>query len=624
MTKPSNQSGDSAEDAKNSTLYKIRHSLAHVMAQAICDMRPGSTRGFGPPVDNGFYYDFVLSEPLTPEDFKEIEKRMKRIVKLGQKFEHEELAIPDALKTLEDLGEPFKVAYAKELAEKNKYETLSFYKNGPFIDMCEGPHVEKTSKIPAGCFKIRSLAGAYWRGDEKNQMMTRVYAWAYETKDELDEEVRRFAEAQKRDHKKLGQSLDLFTIDPLVGKGLPLWLPKGTAIRDQLEKLAQEEEFRGGYQRVATPHVTREELYYQSGHLPYYADVMYPPMVVEETVESEDGKEEQAVKETYRLKPMNCPHHHRIFAARKRSYRELPLRLAEYGQVYRFEEHGALSGLLRVRGMCMNDAHIYCAEKDIESEFLDVMNMHDRYFKLLGIKDYSMRLSLWDPDDPKGKEKYVDDPEAWAATEDLVRRAMQKSGMDFTEVKGEAAFYGPKIDIQLRTVTGREETFSTNQLDFAIPRADRMNLVYTGADGADHHPYIIHRAPLGTHERFVAYLIEHFGGAFPTWLAPVQVRIIPIGEKFNDYAYKLETELRNALVRVEVDGSDDKVNRKIRNGATSKVPILLIVGEREQSDSTVTLRRYGEKDQPTMAFDQFKTELHAEISARTMRRQPGL
>jgi threonyl-tRNA synthetase len=350
---------------------------------------------------------------------------------------------------------------------------------------------------------------------------------------------------------------------------------------------------------------------------------MYPPMVVEETHDTESG-EQKVVKERYYLKPMNCPHHHRIFASRMRSYRELPLRLAEYGQVYRFEDHGALSGLLRVRGMSMNDAHIYCTEQQIKDEFLKVMQLHDHYFKLLGITEYHMRLSLWDPDDPKGKEKYVGDPAAWQATEQLVRSALQESGLTFVEAKGEAAFYGPKVDIQLKTVTGREETFSTNQLDFAVPGADRMNLVYTGADGRDHHPYVIHRAPLGTHERFIAYLIEHFGGAFPTWLAPVQVRILPISEKTNEYSHRLESELRQRLVRVELDASDDKITRKIRAALTRKIPILLVIGEKEQADGTVTVRRYGEERQETMAFDRFVTELTAEIAARTMRLKPGI
>ncbi|MDH5527897.1 MAG: threonine--tRNA ligase [Nitrospirota bacterium] len=609
--------GDASND---DPLYRLRHSLAHVLAQAVLEIRPGATRGFGPPIDNGFYYDFVLPEPITPEDFPAIEKAMKQIIKKNQPFEREDLPVAEALSRLNDMGEPYKAEYAGELAEKHGLSTLGFYTNGPFVDMCDGPHVDRTGRLPKGAFKIRSIAGAYWRGDEKRQMMTRIYVWAYETKEELEENVRRYEEGLKRDHKKLGPQLDLYHIDrEHVGLGLPLWLPHGTAIREELEKLAKEIEFQAGYDRVATPHVTLDKLYYQSGHLPYYKEGMFPPMVLEE--ESESGG---TVKETYFLKPMNCPHHHRIFAARMRSYRDLPMRLAEYGQVYRFEGHGSLSGLLRVRGMCMNDAHIYCTEEQIEDEFLAVMHMHEMYFDLLGIQDFYMRLSLWDPEDPKGKEKYVDAPEAWDRTQNLVRRAMEKSGLPFVEVKGEAAFYGPKIDIQLKTVTGREETFSTNQLDFAVPRADRMNLVYTGPDGQEHHPYIIHRAPLGTHERFIAYLIEHFGGAFPTWLAPVQVRILPISEKFNDYADSLRAQLHKQFVRVEVDASDDKVGKKIREGAVAKIPVLLVVGEKEQEEGTVTVRRYGEDQQESMPFATFMQVVTAEIRNREMRRVPGI
>ncbi|MCG8589235.1 MAG: threonine--tRNA ligase [Proteobacteria bacterium] len=616
-------SQDLGDKHNASPLYRLRHSLAHVMAQAVLDLRPGSTRGFGPPTDTGFFYDFVLSEPITEDDFREIERRMKRILKQRQPFEYEELALPDALARLEEMGEPYKAEYARELAEKHGLETLSFYTNGPFVDMCEGPHVKHTGEIPAGCFRLRSVAGAYWRGDERNSMMTRIAAWAYESKEDLEAAVRRYQEGLKRDHKRLGAQLDLYTIDPVVGKGLPLWLPKGTVLRDELEKLAREEEFKAGYERIATPHITRDELYHLSGHLPYYAEDMYPPMVLEETEADEDGAS-RAVKETYYLRPMNCPHHHRVFAARKRSYRELPLRLAEYGQVYRFEDHGALSGLLRVRGLCMNDAHIYCTPDQIESEFVAVMEMHERYFELFGIEDFYMRLSLWDPDDPKGREKYVNDPEAWAATEDRVRQAMRTSGLPFEEVRGEAAFYGPKIDVQLRTVTGREETFATNQLDFAQPRADHLNLQYTGPDGELHHPYVIHRAPLGTHERFVAYLIEHFGGAFPTWLAPVQVRLLPISEKFFDYADGVESQLRQRFVRAEVDRSAEKVGKKIRNALTQKIPIVLVVGENEVEAESVTVRRYGEDEQSTLPVAQFLDEVAREVADRTLRRRPGL
>lgn len=595
-------------------LYRIRHSLAHVLAQAVLQLRPGSTLGFGPPIDDGFYYDFILSAPLSEDDFPELEKRMKHILKQGQTFEREELGAADALARIDGMNEPYKREYAQELIDKRGLLGLSFYKNGPFLDMCEGPHVENTRKIPEGCYKLRSIAGAYWRGDSRNAMMTRIYAWAFASKEELDAKVKAYREALARDHKKLGRELDIYVIDDEIGKGLPLWLPAGTVLRDELEKLAKELEFKDGYQRVATPHLNKVELFYKTGHLPYYAPHMYPVMELKETVTDATGSHE-VVKEAYCLKPMNCPHHHRIFAARMRSYRDLPIRLAEYGQVYRFEDAGALSGLLRVRGMCMNDAHIYCTEEQIEDEFLKVMDLHRRVYEILGLSSYHLRFSTWDPEDPKGKEKYVDNPEAWARTEALVHRAMIKSGLPFTEGKGEAAFYGPKIDMQFKTVTGREETASTNQLDFAVP--ERLGLKYIGADNKEHTPYCIHRAPLGTHERFIAFLIEHYGGAFPTWLAPVQVRVITVADAFNEYGSKLVATLRDKFVRAELESSHETLNKKVRNAVTEKIPNVLVIGEREAADGTVTLRRYGDPKQENMPFAEFERRLHAAIASRS-------
>ena len=594
-------------------LYKIRHSLAHVLAQAVLQVRPGSTLGFGPPIADGFYYDFILSAPLTDADFPDIERRMRRIIKQGQRFECEGLSRADAMQRLDDMGEPYKKEYAEELFETQQLKQLTFYRNGPFVDMCEGPHVDNTREIPKDGFKLRSLAGAYWRGDSNNVMMTRIYAWAFPSKVELDTHVTAYREALARDHKKLGKQLDLFEIDDEIGKGLPLWLPHGTVIRDELEKLARELEFRAGYQRVVTPHLAKVELYHRTGHLPYYADSMYPTMELKEQIEDESG-EREVVKEAYCLKPMNCPHHHRIFAARKRSYRDLPLRLAEYGSVYRFEDSGALSGLLRVRGMCMNDAHIYCTEEQIHDEFLAVMQMHREVYQVLGLSSYYMRFSTWDPEDPKGKRKYVDNPAAWERTQQLVLRAMKDSGLPFSEGRGEAAFYGPKIDVQFTTVTGREETASTNQLDFAVP--PRLGLYYTGSDNQEHHPYCIHRAPLGTHERFVAFLIEHYGGAFPTWLAPVQVRVITVADRFNEQADRVVDELRAAYVRAERDPSSDTVSKKIRAGATQKIPNLLIIGEREAADQTVTLRRRGQREQETMPVAAFRERILESIRLR--------
>ena len=603
-----------SDQGENDALYRIRHSLSHVLAQAVLQLRPGATLGFGPPIADGFYYDFILPEPITETDFPALEKAMKRIIKKGQAFESEELPAEQALARIDEMGEPYKKEYARELIEKNGLETLTFYRNGPFLDMCEGPHVANTRKLPKGAFKIRSVAGAYWRGDSRNVMMTRLYVWAFETKEALEVHVKAWRQAQARDHKKLGRDLDIFVIDDDIGKGLPLWLPNGTIIRDELEKLARELEFRDGYQRVSTPHLAKVDLYYKTGHLPYYKEGMYPFMELKEERKTDAGTVE-AVKETYCLKPMNCPHHHKIFAARKRSYRDLPLRLAEYGHVYRFEDSGALSGLLRVRGMCMNDAHIYCTEEQIHDEFLKVMTLHERVYKVLGLDNFYMRFSTWDPDDPKGKQKYVDNPEAWEKSQGMVRQAMLDSGLPFKEVKGEAAFYGPKIDVQFHTVTGREETASTNQLDFAVP--ERLGLVYTGADNAEHHPYVIHRAPLGTHERFVAFLIEHYGGAFPTWLAPVQVRILCVADRFKEYGQKIVDDLRYHFVRAELDHSGERLGKMIRIGTAQKIPNLLVVGEREVEDGTVTMRNHGSRAQTTLPVAEFQDRILRTIAQRS-------
>lgn len=597
---------------ENTQLYKLRHSLAHIMAQAVQDIRPGTKLGFGPAISDGFYYDFILPEPITDADFKDIEKRMKKLIAQNQEFSYEDLPYDDAMARIDDMGEPYKKEYAQELFKKHNLESLRFYTNGKFVDMCEGPHIENTKEVPKGVFKIRSVAGAYWRADSNNEMMTRIYAYAFETKDELDVYIKQKEEALKRDHKKLGKELEIFHVDDTIGKGLPLWLPNGTIIRDELEKLMKELEYRDGYKRVATPHITKTDLYYQTGHLPYYKDGIFPAMEIIE--EGESGEE---VKETYCLKPMNCPHHHKIYDSRPRSYRELPLRLAEYGHVYRYEDSGAVSGLLRVRGMCMNDAHIYCTHAQATEEFLKVMKMHAELYDLLGLTDYHMRFSTWDPEDPKGKDKYIDDPQGWEKAQNFVREAMVQSGLPFREEKGEAAFYGPKIDFQFKTVTGREETASTNQLDFGIP--ERLDLKYTGSDGQEHRPYIIHRAPAGTHERFVAFLIEHFAGAFPVWLSPVQVKFIVVSDKFMPYAEKLQEDLYANFVRAEVDFSEDSLNKKIRNNTKKKIPCLIVIGEREVENEEVTVRRYGIKEQKTIKYDEFKSWILNQITTRALK-----
>ena len=604
------------EGVEHDELYTVRHSLAHVMAQAVLEMRPGSTLGFGPPIRDGFYYDFILSEPLTEEDFPDLTRRMKKILKKGQRFDREDLSAEDALARISEMGEPYKQEYGSELIEKNGLKGLTFYRNGPFLDMCEGPHVHTTKDIPRDAFKIRSVAGAYWRGNSDNVMMTRIYAWAFLDKETLDSYVEAYELALARDHKKLGRELGIYAIDNDIGKGLPLWLPNGTIIRDELENLAKELEFKAGYQRVATPHLAKESLYHTTGHLPYYAEDMYPAMELMETADEGEGDSaEVRVKEAYRLRPMNCPHHHKVFDAEPRSYRDLPLRLAEYGQVYRFEDSGAVSGLVRVRGMCMNDAHIYCTAEQIKDEFKAIMGMYQEAYDILGLDTFHVRLSKWDPEDPKGKEKYVDNPKAWEESERILEEVLVELGIDFKVGIGEGAFYGPKIDIQFNTVTGREESVSTVQLDFAVP--GRMNLAYTGSDGEEHTPYCIHRAPFSTHERMVAFLIEHYGGAFPTWLAPVQVQLLTVSEQYDDYANDICRRLRGQMVRAELAPSNDTLPKKIRQGATRKIPNLLIIGEREVADGTVTLRRYGQRDQYTVSVDVFESALLQAIGQRS-------
>ena len=578
----------------NSDLFKIRHSLAHVLAQAVLEIRPDAKLGFGPPIDSGFYYDFDLDEPLSSEDLPKLEKRMRHIIKTGQVFEREELEQTQMVERLSKDNQSYKIEQVEDLSANN--ETLSLYRNGPFWDLCEGPHVETTRDIPKNCFTIDTLAGAYWKGSEKNNMMQRVYGLAFETADELKiyQEKRRLA--MERDHRKLNSKHHYFAICEEVGKGLPLWLPNGTVIREELEKLAKETEFLGGYKRVSTPHITREELFQTSGHLPYYEDSMFPPMEM-------DG-------ERWFLKPMNCPHHHMIYKAEPRSYRDLPLRLAEYGTCYRYEQSGELAGLLRVRSMTMNDAHIYCTPEQAKAEFIKVMNLHTQYYKLFGLSDFWMRLSLAE----ENAGKFVDEPELWKKAEKLVTEAMDEVEIPYEAVRGEAAFYGPKIDFQVTNVVGREETASTNQLDLVMGK--RFGLTYIGSDNEEHTPIIIHRAPLGTHERFVAFLIEHYGGAFPTWLAPVQVRVIPVASAFNEYANSLNESLYSSFVRSEIDDSNDSFSKKIRSAAITKIPNILIVGENEQVGKSVTWQRYGSKDRQTLAFDAFLPLLQEEILQR--------
>jgi threonyl-tRNA synthetase len=581
------------EDEK---LYRIRHSLAHILAQAVLSIRPETELGFGPPVDTGFYYDFRFKDPLGDEDLKSIEKKMRHIIKQNQKFESYTLGIDETCEYLDNHHQPLKSEHAKALGEKE--DELSFFQNGTFVDMCEGPHVAQTREIPVDCFQLDSIAGSYWKGDSDQPMLTRIYGLAFESGGALRTFLKERKLALERDHRKLGKELELFTIDDEVGPGLPLWLPNGTVLREELETYAKEIESREGYQRVATPHITKESLYYTSGHLPYYKDTMYAPIEI-------DG-------ENYYLKPMNCPHHHKIYATRPRSYRELPLRLAEYGTCYRYEQSGALSGLLRVRALSMNDAHIYCSEDQVRHEFRKVLEMHQTYYRKFRIDKYWVRLSLHSRD----TGKFIGDEDRWEFAEKIVRDSLEECGIEFQAEEGEAAFYGPKVDFQIRNVIGREETASTNQLDFAV--ASRFGLNFTGEDGNLHEPYIIHRAPLGTHERFLAFLIEHYGGAFPTWMAPVQVRVIPVADAFVDYGFKLVEKLRLDGFRVELVTTSESFGKKLRNAITKKTPNMLIIGEKESSTESITWRRYCTQEQITMKFTAFQDLLRAMRSVRTM------
>ena len=592
---------------KNDRLHRIRHSLAHVCAQAVQVNHPDVQFGFGPPTEDGFYYDFDFGEKAIEEkDLKAIEKTMKKIIGQRQAFERLELSEEEARVRAQDENQGYKSAQIDNLKSKG-VEGFSYYVNGPFSDLCEGPHVEHTGELPAKAFKLHSLAGAYWLGSEKNKMLTRIYAFAFETPDELQAHLARRKKAEERDHKKLGKELNIFTISDLVGKGLPLWLPNGTVIRDTIQRYAEDMEFKYGYKRVSTPHITRSELYYRSQHLPAYRDSMFPPM----TVEEEDGEGGSVVKEEYYLKPMNCPHHHMIFDHGSVSYRQLPMRLAEYGHCYRFEQSGELSGLLRVRSLCMNDAHIYLAEDQIRDEFKKTMEMYQEFYQTFGLEDYRYRLSVRGEEK---SEKFQGDEEMWNRAEKMLAEVLDDMGIPYDHGVGEAAFYGPKLDVQFKNLLGREETVSTIQLDFLSP--DNFDLTYVGQDGEKHRPVIIHRAPLSTHERFISFLIEYYGGAFPTWCAPVQLALIPVRDEILDYAEEIKEMLFKQGVRVEIDDSNNGLNKKVRNNVIQKIPNMLILGDRERDERQVTWRRYGSKEQESLSLDAFIDTLLTEITEK--------
>jgi len=659
-------------------IERIRHSAAHVLATAILRIWPDAQFAAGPPVENGFYYDVDLKHRISPEDFEKIEAEMKKEIKANNVFERVEVsrdqALEDARKgrlaALSERGEAskFKLDIVQGIPEG---EPISYYRNGDFIDLCAGPHVMRTGNI--GAFKLTHVASAYYKGDERNPQLQRIYGTAFKNKTEMEAYFTMLEEAKKRDHRKLGKELELFAFDEDVGPGLPMWLPRGTVLIEELERLAKETEFAASYQRVRTPHLARENMYLTSGHLPYYEESMFPPMLFDEEDNAAKRAELEAARlhaqkkvvdayqsaleqnrlqtrpeqlqeihaklvevrskgladacryvaelgasnaglpqdvvellneesalaarieglkpDRYYLKAMNCPHHHKVFKAVQRSYRDLPLRLAEYGTCYRYEQSGELFGLMRVRSMQMNDAHIYCTEEQFEQEFMAVNEMYLKYFKIFGIDKYLMRFSTHDP--AKLGQKFVDQPELWKKTEDMVRGVLQRSGINYVEVPNEAAFYGPKIDVQVWSAIGREFTIATNQVDFAVP--SRFGLVYKTRENTEATPLCIHRAPLGTHERFVGFLIEHYAGNFPLWLAPEQVRVLPIGseEPLVEYAQGIVAELRAQGVRVTIDTTNDPVKAKIANAEEKKVHTMFVLGQRDLEAGNISVRVHG-------------------------------
>ena len=598
-----------------SDLERLRHSAAHVLATAILKIWPEAQFAAGPPVDTGFYYDLELSHRITPEDFTRIEEEMRKETKANNVFERQvvsryealELATKGRIGALAERATPskFKLDIISGIPE---HEEISLYRNGDFVDLCAGPHVMRTGNI--GAFKLTHVASAYYKGDERNPQLQRIYGTAFKNKTELEAYFTMQEEARKRDHRKLGREMELFTFDEDVGPGLPLWLPNGTVLIEELERLAKETEFAAGYQRVRTPHLARENMYLTSGHLPYYAESMFPPMELAE----KDADGQITVSDKYYLKAMNCPHHHKIYKAVPHSYRDLPLRLAEYGTCYRYEQSGELLGLHRVRSMQMNDAHIYCTPEQFEAEFMAVNEMYLNYFKIFGLGDYLMRFSTHDP--ARLGEKFVNEPELWKQTEEMVRAVLVKSGIKYVEVPNEAAFYGPKIDVQVWSAIGREFTIATNQVDFAVP--SRFGLVYKDRDNTEKTPLCIHRAPLGTHERFIGFLIEHYAGNFPLWLAPEQVRILPIGaeDELVAAARELENQLRALGIRVTSDVSTDKINGKVLRAEESKVHTMLVVGKRDLEAGCVSVRLHGKGNLGARPRAEVITDLAASVRER--------
>jgi threonyl-tRNA synthetase len=570
------------------------HSSAHLMAEAVESLFPGAKFWVGPAVDTGgFYYDMDLGgRQVTEDDLRKLEVKMAELTKESQAYRRREISKAEAVRYFAEKGDEYKL----DLLENLQDGQITFYTQGNFTDLCRGPHIPNTGFIKA--VRLTNIAGAYWKGDERNKQLTRVYGVSFPSQKELDEYLQMLEEAKKRDHRKLGKELGIFTFDEQVGPGLPLWMPNGAVVIEELERLAKDTEEKAGYKRVVTPNIAKESLYITSGHLPYYQDSMFPPMELE--------------GEKYYLKAMNCPHHHKIYAAEQKSYKDLPYRLAEYGTCYRYEQSGELFGLMRVRCLHMNDAHIYCSKDQFYDEFKGVNEMYLKYFKIFGIDKYVMRFSVHEPS--KLGKKYIDEPGLWLETEALVRDVLIRTNTPFIEVPDEAAFYGPKIDVQIWSAIGREFTLATNQVDFA--QGKRFHLEYTNKDNHMETPLIIHRAPLGTHERFIGFLLEHYAGKFPVWLAPLQVKILPITDKSLEYAQSLLGMLKNADIRVAVDDRSEKIGKKIRDTELARVPYMLVVGEKEMSEGKVAVRRQGKGDLGVKSIEEFITELKQEIRER--------
>jgi threonyl-tRNA synthetase len=575
--------------SKEDRVFRMRHSAAHIMAEAVLEIFPGAQFAIGPPIDTGFYYDFLLPRPLTEEDLPSIEQRMRRSIDANYEFSRSGAAKDEARRMF--AGQPFKL----ELIDGIEDERVSLYKHADFTDLCEGPHVARAGQV--GAFKLTSIAGAYWRGDEHNPMLQRIYGTLFETQEELDDYLARVEEMQRRDHRRLGRELELFATHELIGAGLPLWLPKGAVVRRELEQFILGLEREAGYQHVYSPHLAKRELYEKSGHWDHFKDDMFPPMQMEH---------EEMV-----LRPMMCPHHIMIYGQKKHSYRELPLRIAELGTQYRYERSGVVGGLSRVRAMNLNDAHIFCRVDQIKREFSGVMRLVEEAYATLGITEYSYRLSLRDPEN---KEKYAPGDDMWELAERVLREAMQEMELPFVEAPGEAAFYGPKLDIQLRDLLGREETISTVQIDFYLP--SRFELTYVGEDGAEHQPVMIHRGVISTMERMMAYLIELYAGAFPLWLAPVQAMVIPIADRHIEYAQQVLDDLRREGFRVEIDERGERMQAKIRDAQLQKVPYMLIVGDREKEAGAAAVRHRDGSDLGAMPIFQLIDRLRDEIATK--------